>query len=224
MRLCALYRRFPLGLVLFAIVAGGFSGAASAQASYEAQVRGAVTDQSGAAVVNASITITNDATNVAQVAHSNERGQYFLVGLRPAVYTIRAESSGFRIIEKKNIVLQVAQETTVDFVLQPLAVNESMEVTETAPLLDTESATLGTEISNEYIKEIPLLNRDFFGLTFLAAGQLSVRNKLHFQWTAQRDGRHPVGWHALERPGAGRGRKLQRLLRATSREPAGVQG
>jgi hypothetical protein len=77
-----------------------------------------------------------------------------VVGLRPAVYTIKAESKGFRTVEKTNIVLQVAQETSVDFVLHPLAVSETMEVTAAAPLLDTDSATLGTEITGEVVKEI----------------------------------------------------------------------
>ncbi|HUA14604.1 MAG TPA: TonB-dependent receptor [Verrucomicrobiae bacterium] len=144
------------------------------QVAYEAQIRGTVKDQSGAVVVNTAITITNDATNVSQQTKSDDRGQYVLVGLRPAVYTIKAEIKGFRIEEKKNVVLQVGQETTIDFVLLPLTVNETMEVTTTAPLLDTESATLGTEITSEYVHELPLLNRNFFGLTFLSAGVTEV--------------------------------------------------
>jgi len=147
-----------------------FAAAAFGQASYQAQIRGTVTDQSGAVVVNATVTITNDATNISQTAQSDEHGQFFFVGLRPAVYTMKVQSKGFRINEKKNVVLQVDQQTTVDFVLHPLAVSETMEVTETAPLLDTDNATLGTDISAEYVKEIPLVNRGFFGLTFLAGG------------------------------------------------------
>ena len=144
------------------------------QASYQAQIRGTVTDQSGAVLVDASVTITNDATNISQQTHSDNHGQYFIVGLRPAAYTIKAESKGFETNEKKNIVLQVDQQTTVDFVMRPSSVSETMEVTTTAPLLDTESATLGTNISSEYVKELPLANRDFFGLTFLAAGVTEV--------------------------------------------------
>ena len=158
----------PFLLTLAAVTAG------FAQGSYEAQVRGTVTDQSGAMVVNATVTITNDATNISQSAHSDDHGQYFFTGLRPAVYTVKVEASGFRISEKKNVVLQVDQQTTVDFVLHPLGVSESIEVTQTAPLMDTESATLGTEISNEYVHELPLANRNFFGLTFLAAGVTEV--------------------------------------------------
>ena len=158
----------PFLLTLAAVTAG------FAQGSYEAQVRGTVTDQSGAMVVNATVTITNDATNISQSAHSDDHGQYFFTGLRPAVYTVKVQEAGFRISEKKNVVLQVDQQTTADFVMHPLGVSESIEVTQTAPLMDTESATLGTDISNEYVHELPLANRNFFGLTFLAAGVTEV--------------------------------------------------
>jgi hypothetical protein len=148
--------------------------AAFAQGSYEAQVRGTLTDQSGAVLINATVTITNVATNIAQTARTNEHGEYFFANLRPAVYTVKAQSQGFRISEKTNVVLQVDQKTSLDFVLHPLGVSQTMEVTETAPLLDTENATLGTDITSEYVHEIPLLNRDYFGLTFLAAGVTEV--------------------------------------------------
>jgi Carboxypeptidase regulatory-like domain len=148
--------------------------AAAAQGSYQAQVRGTVTDQSGAIVVKAAVTITNDATNIAQTATSDEHGQYFFTGLTPAVYKVKVQASGFRSSEKENVVLQVDQQTSVDFVIHPLGVNETMEVSTTAPLLDTESATLGTDISSEYVHELPLANRSFFGLTFLAAGVTEV--------------------------------------------------
>jgi hypothetical protein len=167
MRVCR--RFFGLTFLGFAIVCA-VSAPSFGQGAYEAQVRGTVTDSSGAVVPNALVTINNDATNISQAAHTDEHGQYFFVGLRPATYTIRAEFKGFRVTEKKNIVLQVDQQTTVDFVFHPLSVSETMEVTETAPLLDTESATLGTDITGQYVHELPLMNRNFFGLTFLAAG------------------------------------------------------
>jgi hypothetical protein len=144
------------------------------QGSYQAQVRGQVTDQSNAIVVNANVTITNVATNISQSAKSDDHGQYFFTGLRPATYTVKVQAAGFRASEKQNLVLQVDQQTSVDFVLHPLSVSESIEVTQAAPLLDTESATLGSEITGQYVKELPLMNRSFFGLTFLAAGVTEV--------------------------------------------------
>src|SRR5579872_484395 len=145
-----------------------------AQGAYRAQVRGQVTDQSGAIVVNATVTITNVGTNIAQTSHSDEHGEYFFTGLSPANYSVKAQMAGFRITEKTNVVLQVDQQTTVDFVLHPVSVNETMEVTSSTPPLATESATLGTDISSEYVHELPLANRSFFGLTFLSAGVTEV--------------------------------------------------
>ena len=72
------------------------------------------------------------------------------------------------------MVLAVDQEASLNFTLTPASVSEKIEVTTTAPLLDTDSATLGTDITHEYINEIPLMGRDFFGLTFLAAGVTEV--------------------------------------------------
>jgi hypothetical protein len=140
------------------------------QASYTAQVRGVVKDQSGAMVAKATITITNDGTGITVTARSDDHGLYILTGLRPAVYTIRAQAAGFRPAEEKNVVLQVDQQTTIDFTLHPSGVITTVEVTEAAPLLDTESAAIGTDVTNEYVRDIPLYNRSFYGLVFLAGG------------------------------------------------------
>ncbi|HEX7422428.1 MAG TPA: TonB-dependent receptor [Terriglobales bacterium] len=155
-------------LVLCALVAS--QAPVFGQASYTAQIRGVVTDQTGAVVPNATVTITNDATNISLTAHSNDHGLYVLTGLRPAVYTIRAEATGFRVLEKKNVVLQVDQQTTIDFELHPPGVFTTVEVTSAAPLLDTENASLGTNVTNEYVRDIPLYGRSMFGLVFLAGG------------------------------------------------------
>src|SRR5689334_20497023 len=144
------------------------------QASYTAQVRGVVKDQSGAMVPQATLTITNDGTGITTTAKSDENGLYVLTGLRPATYTIRADAPGFRSAEEKNVVLQVSQQTSIDFTMHPLGVITTVEVTTAAPLLDTESASLGTDITNEYVRDIPLYGRSMFGLVFLAGGVTEV--------------------------------------------------
>ncbi|HKU26750.1 MAG TPA: TonB-dependent receptor, partial [Candidatus Sulfotelmatobacter sp.] len=163
-RFSSFVRTFPLIMLVFIGIA------AHGQASYTAQVRGVVKDASGALMTQASITITNDATGISTTAHTDSNGLYILTGLRPASYTIRADAAGFRATEQKNVVLQVDQQTTIDFTLHPLGVITTVEVTEAAPLLDTESAAIGTDITNEYLKDIPLYNRSMFGLVFLAGG------------------------------------------------------
>jgi hypothetical protein len=152
-----------VGLLLTASIAFG-------QASYTAQVRGVVTDQTGAVVQNAQVTITNDGTGIASTTQTDDHGLYTFTGLRPAVYTIKCEGKGFQSAERKQVVLQVDQQTSIDFALKPPGVLATIEVTSSAPQLDTESAAIGTDITNEYVRDIPLYNRSIFGLAFLAGG------------------------------------------------------
>jgi hypothetical protein len=141
-----------------------------AQGSYRAQVRGVVTDSSGALIRNAKVTITEVGTNISSSDRTNDKGEYYFTGLRPSTYYVKVEAQGFRPEEKTGVVLAVDQQTTLNFTMSPGAMTTTVEVNTTAPLLDTESPTLGTEITNTYIKNIPLPGRDFFGLTFLSGG------------------------------------------------------
>ncbi len=101
-----------------------------AQASYTAQIRGVVTDQSGASIANATVTITNDGTGISSTVKTNDRGEFLLTGLRPDQYTVKAQAPGFQPNESKGVVLAVSQQTTLNFTLKPGSVVESVTVTE----------------------------------------------------------------------------------------------
>ncbi|MFZ0802121.1 MAG: TonB-dependent receptor [Terriglobales bacterium] len=159
-----------LALCLVPLVPGTLLG----QASYQAQIRGVVSDSTGAVMPDATITITEVGTNVSQRAKSDRTGEYILRALRPSTYVVKAEAPGFRPLEQKDVVLAVGQETSLNFTLHPAGSSTEVQVTETAPLLDTESSQLGTDVTTRYVKEIPLLNRNFFGLVFLNAGVSEV--------------------------------------------------
>ena len=148
----------------------GLATLAIAQGSYRAQLRGVVSDASGAVIVNAVVTITDVGTNISTSVHTDEKGSYYFTGLRPSTYTVKVEAPGFRSTERTGAVLAVDQQSSLNFTLGMAGVSTIVQVTTAAPLLDTESATLGTDVTAEYVKELPLLNRDFFGLTFLAGG------------------------------------------------------
>ncbi len=160
--------------ILMAGVVVSLASLAIAQGSYRAQLRGVVSDASGAVVTNATVIITDSGTNISNTAHTDNKGEYFFTGLRPSTYTVKAELKGFRTTERTDVVLAVDQEASLNFTLTPAGVSESVVVTSTAPLLDTDNATLGTDITHEYVNDIPLMNRDYFGLTFLAAGVTEV--------------------------------------------------
>jgi hypothetical protein len=141
-----------------------------AQSTYTAQLTGAVTDSSGAVIPGAKVTLTDEATSVGQTFITDGRGNYVFTGIRPASYSIRVEAPSLRPEERKGVILAVNQQTTLDFSLFPGASTDSITVTTQAPLLDTGNATLGTDITNEYVRDIPLPDRSMFGLLFLAAG------------------------------------------------------
>src|SRR5438445_13080677 len=141
-----------------------------AQSSYTAQLSGVVTDSSGAIIPVASVTLTDESTTVSTTTSTNANGVYVLTNLRPATYSIRVQAKGMATQERKGVVLAVSQETTLNFTLSPGQVTQYVEVTEQAPLLDTGDASLGTNVTNEYVRDIPLTNRSFFGLVFLAGG------------------------------------------------------
>ncbi len=159
-----------LSCILVVSFLGSLTPVAIAQGTYRAQLRGVVSDTTGAVVPNATVTITNAGTNISSSARTNDKGEYYFTGLRPSTYSVKVQVSGFRTEERTGVVLAVDQEATLNFALIPASVNESVVVTSTAPLLDTENATLGTDVTAQYVQELPLLNRDFFGLTFLAGG------------------------------------------------------
>ena len=170
-------RRYSSGLLvlLLALVPATWS-----QASYTAQVRGTVTDQSGAVVAGAKVTLTNDGTNIASTATTDGHGQYVFNGIRPATYTLKVESPGFQDTVQKNVVLAVAQQASLDFVLKPSGSTITMTVTESAPLLDTTGASLGTEVTNEFISRMPLPDRDVTKLVYLSAGVTELNNGIGY--------------------------------------------
>jgi len=145
-----------------------------AQGSYRAQLRGVVSDPTGAAVANATVTIRNVGTNISSSAHTDAKGSFYFTGLAPSTYVVTAEAPGFRSAERTGVVLAVDQESSLNFKLEVAGAMATMTVTSTQPLLDTDNATLGTDITSEYVKELPLINRSFFGLMFLSAGVTEV--------------------------------------------------
>ncbi len=172
---CLPLRFQSLSTVLISLVAIlGLALPVWGQGAYRAQLRGVVSDTTGAVVANATVTIRDVGTNIASSARTDEKGSYFFTGLRPSTYAVKAEASGFRPAERTGVVLAVDQESSLNFKLDPAGVSTTIDVTAAPPLLDTDNATLGTDITSEYVKELPLINRSYFGMMFLAAGVTEV--------------------------------------------------
>jgi hypothetical protein len=159
-----------LRVTLTILLAMGTPALLFCQATYTAQLTGTVTDSSGGVLAGAKVILTDEATNIAATAYTDEQGVYVFTGLRPGSYMLRVEANNFASVERKNLVLAVNQRASLNVTLNPGSISASVTVTTQPPLLDTANASLGTDVTNEYVRDIPLTNRSFFGLVFLAGG------------------------------------------------------
>jgi hypothetical protein len=119
-----------------------FATAAHAQFD-SASIGGTVRDVSGAVVPDAKVTVTSTATGVSLTQPTNGSGVYEFVTVRPGTYLVTAEKAGFSIALVENVELQVAARLRVDLQMQPGQVSETVQVTATAPLLETDSSQRG---------------------------------------------------------------------------------
>ena len=106
-------------------------------------VTGAVKDQSGAVLPGVTISIINTGTNAERTAITDERGDYTLTLLPIGVYRIQAELSGFKTGIAENIKVNANDRLRIDFTLEVGAVNEQLVVTESAPLVQSETSSVG---------------------------------------------------------------------------------
>jgi len=145
------------------------NGTAFAQTG-AASITGLLTDQSGAAVPAATVTATNQATNVPYTAVSNDAGNYTITSVPVGTYVVRASLSGFKTASTKPIELEAKQIARLDFKLAVGSLEDTVEVTAEAPVLQTESATVGEVISGNTVNSLPLNGRNTGQLSLLLPG------------------------------------------------------
>ncbi|HEV8454909.1 MAG TPA: TonB-dependent receptor, partial [Gemmatimonadales bacterium] len=135
-----------------------------------AQVSGFVRDASEALVSGAEVTVTQTDTGVDRKAVSNVGGYYLVPFLPPGRYKVAVRAQGFKPVDREGITLAVDQAARVDFVLELGQLTDAVEVTADAPLLETESSSLGQVVSRRAIVDLPLNGRNYLQLAKLAAG------------------------------------------------------
>ncbi len=135
-----------------------------------AQVQGRVTDSSGALIPGASVTVTNAATGITLKTQTNNDGEYTVPFLQPGNYVIVVEHTGFVAVRRTGVHLEVDQKAGIDFKLNVGAATQTVQVTTEAPLLETESASMGQSVDTKTVITMPLNGRDYTQLVTLAAG------------------------------------------------------
>jgi hypothetical protein len=131
-------------------------------------IAGQVTDPSGAVVVGAIVTATDVATGVKTVKPTNSVGFYEILDLLPGPYTVEAVAPGFKTFKREGITLNVGDRPTINLSLTLGQNAEVVSVTAEAPLLRTQDAETGEVVDNNFIMNLPQLQRDPLQLLTIA--------------------------------------------------------
>jgi hypothetical protein len=144
--------------------------ASSASAQFRASLRGTVTDQSGAAVAGAKVTLVDKSTSRSIVSTSDANGIYQFNALPVAPYRLSAEAAGFKPTVLENVHIISDQPNGLDVQLEIGATTDTVTVSGITEALDTETATVSGTISENQVQHMPSFGRDVFQLTQLAPG------------------------------------------------------
>jgi len=150
--------------------------------SQTAQVTGRVNDPNDAAVPGTKVIATNQGTGLKRETVTNDGGYYTIPLLPPGSYELTVQKDGFKPISQSGITLQVEQVARLDFKLEVGATTEIVQVTGAAPLLQSESTSLGQVMATRPVSELPLNGRNFIQLISLTTGAyIPQRNNSLYQ-------------------------------------------
>jgi hypothetical protein len=154
---------------LFALACCVVHPTAFAQTFYGSVV-GTVTDASSAAIQGAAVTLTNSGTGERRSAGSDSGGSFRFVNLVPGNYKLEVEMAGFKRYTRDAIPVSVEAAVRVDVGMQVGDVSQSVAVEASAPLLQTENATLSQVVGARSVQELPLNGRNVLNLVALVPG------------------------------------------------------
>jgi PAS domain S-box-containing protein len=134
------------------VVLGSLAAPSYAQTA-SGGITGVVTDASGSVLPGVTVTLTNIATHATRVVQTNESGAYAMPALPPGVYSLKSELSGFRAVERGNIEIQVGSAIRIPVTLEIGQMTDTVQVVADTPVIQTETASIGTVIDITQSKE-----------------------------------------------------------------------
>jgi len=161
--------RLMVTIVVAALFCVFFSVSMSGQTD-TGRILGTVTDQSGAFVAGAAVTVTDLQRGISRSLTTTQAGEYVAPDLSSGSYKVRVQAKGFKSSERADIQVVVATDAQVDFTMQTGDATETVVVTGLLPLVDASSSTMGGTLSNEEINELPLNGRNYENLLQLRPG------------------------------------------------------
>ncbi|MGC1492718.1 MAG: carboxypeptidase-like regulatory domain-containing protein, partial [Candidatus Acidiferrum sp.] len=145
------------------------------------QIRGTISDPSGASVTAARVTLFNEATRSAREVQSGANGEYLFLEVPVGSYEVDVTQAGFKKFVRRGIALDLDQVVSVDITMQLGTASESVEVTGAPPVVDTTSTQLGAVVNERASTQLPLNQRDVYQLLQLQPGvQSQLGNDLFY--------------------------------------------
>jgi hypothetical protein len=163
----ALNRARTALLVALMLTAIGLSAFAQGD---RGRISGSVTDSTGAVVPNAKVTVLDTLRGTSQNLVSNAEGLYVSAPLVPSTYSVRVQTVGFKGFERTNIIVETGQEIRVNASLETGAAAETITVSASLPMINTENSILGGTLQNKEINDLPLNGRDYQQLLTIRPG------------------------------------------------------
>jgi len=156
------------------LLAMGFAALPLLAQSYYGVVRGLVVDQNGGVLVTAKVTLVNEGTSEQRATVTSTNGEYVFNEVIPATYTVICENPGFKKFERKGITVATQGQVTADLRLEVGQVTESVDVQESAALVDSATASQGQLLDNQKLVDLPNLGRNPFMMSKLSQNIVQV--------------------------------------------------
>ena len=161
--------RVCLGLLLLALAAPFAAGQAT-----NGSITGLITDASNAAVPNATITVTNAGTGISRSVTTNDSGSYTIGALIPGTYEVKVGNEGFKTKVQSKVLLETGALLKIDLQLEVGQVSDRIEVTASAPIMQTQEASVAGVVNTSQLERIPVNGRNFTRLIVMMPGTSDI--------------------------------------------------
>ncbi len=141
-----------------------------------AELRGRVTDQQSESLPGVTVVVTNQATGNFREALSSADGSWFMAAIPPGTYQVAAQLQGFKKFVRRDIILAVGNQLTVDVRLELGTLEETVTVTGESPIIDVTSKEIGGNITTKELSDIPSIARNFTYFAGLLPGIVPTAN------------------------------------------------
>jgi outer membrane receptor protein involved in Fe transport len=142
-----------------------------------ATILGVAKDSSGGVLPNVAVTIVNVDTGLTRVVKTTDDGEYRVPELPVGRYEVKGEHAGFKIVSRRGITLEVTQQAVINLDFEVGSAEQQVVVTEEAPMVNTQDATLGGTVNETKMAELPLNGRNYIDLALYQPGVNQDKNQ-----------------------------------------------